>query len=320
MRRIGHVEQLARPLSTAASGSGAAASRTATGSAHRTPSTAAASTSARVGAVQAAWRAADEFTERPGRRRSGAWSSSAHSAAGNSSSTASACSGLPAVPSRSRAAAPAPQWLAEPLGERPQVVAAQAVQPQHRAPGPAHHPMQAVGQLSLLPGGDDDEHLVGDQPAQRERDRACRRRVGPGGVVEHHDDRAGLLQRAEHIEKAHPDGDRLVRGRRRQVPPGGSGAAPELGDDAVRQQRLRLVTARPQHPHRAAARRRTARRAAASRRFPGGPTTAMLPADHRRLRRRSGPTGGRASGMRPTNPAVPAARRPIALLSRRSRA
>ena len=145
---------------------------------------------------------------------------------GNSSSSARACSGLPPVTSRRvRAARAAAASTPSSGGQVAQVVLAQPAQPQHRAAVAGDEAAQAVGQQrhGVVAGHHQGQELVGDQPAQREDQRAQRRQVRPVGVVEDEHD-AGRRGRARPAP-AGPgaDGDRVVESgppRRRRVPRG----------------------------------------------------------------------------------------------------
>jgi hypothetical protein len=106
-----------------------------------------------------------------------------------------------------------------------------------------------------VPRADQDEDTVDPQPPQREGERVQRRRVRPLGVVDHHDNRAVLLQHPKQVQQARADGERISllpatasrRGKRlgkRQVHLG-----EQLVDDPERQGCLLLGAAALQRPN-----------------------------------------------------------------------
>ena len=90
---------------------------------------------------------------------------------------------------------------------------------------------------SAAPGRDDDEHLVGAEPPEREQHRSQRGTVGPLQIVQnqHHDPVAGL-QAVEEIQQAGADSHRVVPRVRGRI-------GIELVHDPIRKERLVLVAA-----------------------------------------------------------------------------
>jgi hypothetical protein len=146
--------------------------------------------------------------------------------------------------------------LGEPqcCGQAPDVGRFQRPEPYGDARGAGGHPAQAVRQPRRLvrPDDQDREHPLGHQPAVREEQRPQRVDVGPVRVVDDHGDGALDLELTEHVE--HPLADR--RHARRPPRAGGQQTGPpepgdpdHLVDDAVGDEGLPLLTARPQDLH-----------------------------------------------------------------------
>ena len=233
--------------SSGASGSSSPASDATCGSGLCMPSTAAASTRSRAGAEQPDQRS---FTTSRNERGEGSGRSPVpHDCAGNSASSALACSGLPPRAVAQAAGGHRRQRRAELGREVAQLGLGEPGQRDDGARLPVDDPAQALRQPGdRVADADQDEHLVGDQPSQREQQGRQRRPVGPVRVVDDHDDH-GLVVAVEQLQQPGADGDRVVErpgraGHRGRVEP----ARPrQLFDDPVGQQRLRLVATRPQH-------------------------------------------------------------------------
>ena len=109
---------------------------------------------------------------------------------------------------------------------------------------------QALRQLGdgVVAHREQHQHLVGDEPAQREDEGAHGRLVRPVQVVDDEQHRPRRLQLTEQLEQP-AAGEKRLRGRlgrhRGQGLTRQARGARQLVEDAVREQRLRLLAARP---------------------------------------------------------------------------
>jgi hypothetical protein len=131
------------------------------------------------------------------------------------------------------------------VGERPQLLRGQRLEPQPAPLGPGGGLDETLRETRrVLPGRRHDQHAVGDEASDDEQQGAQRGHVGPVGVVEEQHDGVLALQRAEQLED--PSARRqVIRLPRRRL----AGAAEELVDDPEGQLALRQVAAGPEDGH-----------------------------------------------------------------------